>query len=506
MQEVSKAGAGFEGLVPRADRETLPANIPPEVWETMPEGAREAHRARLAEIHRRNATTEGKRYAWLLRLDMANQVVDEPMIWFPYFCDFRGRIYSAVTDLSPQGNDASKALLRFAHGKPLGKLGLHWLCVRAANCYAQDGLDKLDPYDRARWAEANMDRIHEAADNPIDGTRWWTEAEDPWSFLATCFEISAAMRSDDDFISHLPIPLDGSCNGLQHLAALGRDPVGAVATNVISERGARRDIYTEVARMVNRMVTEDAGKGNELAQQWLGKVNRKVVKRAVMTTPYGVTDRGIGRQLLEEGFTEGMGEESAAAANYLKDLIVKAIDETVISAKQIMAWLQAAAEALAKHDIPFSWKTPTGNTVEQAYWDLVEHRVESLVGQTTLYREASSSGLRRRKQCLSAAPNVVHSFDASHLCRVVNACTKVGLLDFAVVHDSFGVHAADTAQLGDMLRDEFAKMYETNWLQEIENYVREYAPQAQIPPWTEYVTLGDLQLFPAVMQSRYAFA
>jgi DNA-directed RNA polymerase len=212
------------------------------------------------------------------------------------------------------------------------------------------------------------------------------------------------------------------------------------------------------------------------------------------------------QQLLEEGFTEGMGEESAPAANYLKDLIIPALTEAVGSAKQIMAWLQAAAEALAKHDIPFRWQTPTGNTVEQAYWDLVEHRVQSLVGQTTLYREAPSSGLRRRKQCLAAAPNVIHSWDAAHLCRTVNACTKVGLLDFAVVHDSFGVHAADTARLGDILRDEFAKMYETNWLQEIEDYVREYAPQAQIPPWTEYVTLGDLQLFPAVMQSRYAFA
>jgi DNA-directed RNA polymerase len=261
-----------------------------------------------------------------------------------------------------------------------------------------------------------------------------------------------------------------------------------------------------VAHKVDVEVTKDADRGEPLAQLWRGKIERKTVKRAVMTTPYGVTAKGIGRQLLEDGFTDGMGEESTPAADYLRDLIIPALEEAAGNAKQIMAWLQSVAEALAKHDIPFRWKTKTGNTVEQAYWDLIEHRVQSLVGQTTLYREEPSSGLRKRKQCASAAPNVVHSFDASHLCRVVNACAQIGLFDFAVVHDSFGVHAANTARLGDILRDEFAKIYEeTNWLQEIEAYVREYAPKVEIPSWSKFVTLGDLKLFPAVLVSRYAF-
>jgi DNA-directed RNA polymerase len=37
----------------------------------------------------------------------------------------------------------------------------------------------------------------------------------------------------EEFVSHLPVPLDGSCNGLQHLAAMGRDVVGAQATNIV---------------------------------------------------------------------------------------------------------------------------------------------------------------------------------------------------------------------------------------------------------------------------------
>lgn len=67
--------------------------------------------------------------------------------------------------------------------------------------------------------------------------------------LATCMEISNAIRSGDpeNFISHLPVHQDGSCNGLQHYAALGRDEYGGKQVNVLpSERP--EDVYAEVSR------------------------------------------------------------------------------------------------------------------------------------------------------------------------------------------------------------------------------------------------------------------
>jgi DNA-directed RNA polymerase len=489
--------------VPPIDDEPM-RRIQDDIWEAMSKEEQATHKKALSEIYGRNARAEGRRYSWIAKLDMATQLVEEPAIWFPYFCDFRGRLYPTVADLSPQGDDAAKGLLMFACGKPLGDTGLFWLCVRAANCWAQDGVDKLSLEDRVKWVDDNFDRILEAAHSPVDGTRWWTEAEEPWSFLATCFELEQVYPDHpSEFVSHLPIPLDGSCNGLQHLAAMGRDVIGAQATNIVPSE-TRRDIYTEVATIVSRMVTEDAGKGAPLAQQWLGRVTRKVVKRAVMTTPYGVTERGIGRQLLLDRHTDGM-DQPAQAANYLKDLIVKALEETIVSAKQIMAWFQEVAEALGEHDIPFRWQTPTGNTIEQSYWDLVMRRVSTLAGTIALYKEQPEAGLRKRKQRLAAAPNVIHSFDAAHLCRTVNACAELGLTSFAMIHDRYAVHAADTEILSHVLRDEFARIYETNWLQEIEDYVRSYAPQVEIPSWRDYVALGDLDLS-QVMEATFFFA
>jgi DNA-directed RNA polymerase len=500
MKDAMDAGLP-EKVVPPADNKPLPPPLPTEIWDAMSDAEHQEYKDELADIHGDNVSIEGKRYSWLMKLDMAEKLVDEKKIWFPWYADFRGRLYPEVTDLTPQGNDASKALLRFANGKPLGKDGLWWLYVRAANDYANDGplaVDKQALADRYQWTERNLDRILEAAENPLDGTRWWTAAKDAWCFLATCFEIAGAHRLDnpEQFISHLPVNLDGSCNGLQHLAAMGRDEAGCRATNVIgSKDGKRRDIYDEVKESVKDQVAIDAGKGDELAKLWRGNVDRDTVKRAVMTTGYGVTERGMSTQLIEDGFTEEMGSraQQRQAADYLQKVIVKALDKKLGSAKAIMAWLQAVAEALAQHNIPFRWKTPSGNEIEQAYWKKDRKEVRTLYGKLIFWEERPGTELRLAKQKQAAAPNVVHSYDASHLVRTINACSDRELLDdFSAIHDSFGVHACDTMRLFNALRRELARIYETNWLQEIEDYVRGYAPQVQIPSWSETIKLGEL--------------
>ena len=64
-------------------------------------------------------------------------------------------------------------------------------------------------------------------------------------------EIAAATRSKDPakFVSHFPVHQDGSCNGLQHYAALGRDTAGAKSVNLFPfDRPS--DVYQEVVELV----------------------------------------------------------------------------------------------------------------------------------------------------------------------------------------------------------------------------------------------------------------
>ena len=78
------------------------------------------------------------------------------------------------------------------------------------------------------------------------GPAWWRRGEKPWQVLATCTELAAALRSEDPcaFLSSLPVHLDGTCNGLQHYAALGGDVTGARAVNLETMGDVPQDVYS----------------------------------------------------------------------------------------------------------------------------------------------------------------------------------------------------------------------------------------------------------------------
>lgn len=118
-------------------------------------------------------------------------------------------------------------MLCFHQKQPLGESGLEWLKL---HCINLTGLKKRESVqDRLKYANEIIDDILDSADNPLDGRQWWLKSDDPWQTLAACMEIADAMRSPNsaEFMSGFPIHQDGSCNGLQHYAALGRDVDGA---------------------------------------------------------------------------------------------------------------------------------------------------------------------------------------------------------------------------------------------------------------------------------------
>lgn len=487
------------------DPEDLPSpgRMDDETWERMSASARADHKYELTKVHERNARMASKRDSFLRRLRIAEDVRDEPSIYFPHFCDFRGRIYPLVQDLHPQGDDLTKSLLMFADGVPLGNTGLYWLAIRLANCAGQDKL----PFDeRIRWVSEHHDLIIDSARDPLDGSRWWAsiKADEPWGLLATCREWDMAHQGDPrEFHSHLPVPLDGSANGLQHLSLWGRDPVGARATNC-SKADQRYDLYTEVAEVVKDLCKTDAAAGSAEAVAWLSAgIERKTVKRAVMTTPYGVTDRGIRDQLMSDGHVNDVEGNRSANADYMKDKIIQALSATVTSAKDIMAWLQIIAFRLAERDIPFRWVTPTGLTVVQSYYHVTRKKVSTLSGEFIMWDEDPEIGLDKRKQMLAAAPNVIHSYDAAHLAKTVLSSFNQGITSFAMIHDSFGTHAGNTSELAITLRKEMASMYQGDVIEAFENYVRTYAPEDFEFP--ERPKMGSFD--PSeVLSARYFFA
>lgn len=122
-------------------------------------------------------------------------------------------------------------------------------------------------YFRIKFANDNVDLILDSADYPLTGKRWWTKSDEPWQTLACCMEIANVIRSPDPekYRCHFPIHQDGSCNGLQHYAALGRDSGGAFSVNLTPSEQPQ-DVYSAVVALVEQQRATDAENGLEVCK------------------------------------------------------------------------------------------------------------------------------------------------------------------------------------------------------------------------------------------------
>ena len=386
---------------------------------------------------------------------LAQELRDWDKFYFVYNCDFRGRIYCATTGLSPQGSDTAKGLLRFAKGVPLGRNGVKWLAIHGANVF---GEDKLSFDERVAWVKANEPLIKAIVEDPL-ANRQWGDADKPYQFLAFCYEWA---RSDygrnTNAIGHLPIGLDGSCNGLQHFSAMLRDEVGAKATNLVEcERPA--DIYAEVARVTTEALQAKADIGDAMAKVWLQVgVNRKCAKRPVMTLPYGATQQSartyIFEYVIDNWAAFNMDDKYQwEMAKYLTPILWGAIGEVVIAARAAMDWLQRHVG----NDY-CSWVTVLGFPVYQHYKRDNITTVETyLEGRVQLKIPDPDKGIPYKAgQRNGVAPNFVHSIDSSHMVLTINA---INLHSYAMIHDDFGTHAGNTEQLYTVIRKAFKHLY-----------------------------------------------
>ena len=449
---------------------------------------------------------------------------------FVWNLDFRGRVYPVAPKLNPQGSDISRGLLRFGSGRPLGTpAAADWLAIHGANCLAEspqgEKLDKLPFEDRIEWIDRNTDAIVRVADDPF-GNLWWTDADSPLQFLAWCFEWAAFVRSGRslDFVSYIPVSMDGSCNGLQHYSALLRDEAGGEAVNLVPS-GRPQDIYQRVADRVLEILRRDwtpEGENSVLAESWLqwGGINRKFVKRQVMTLPYGSKVFGFRDQIKQ--FVRLMPEKDRPSffktpaeglqytdyVQYIAAVIWEALGGVVESAQAGMDYFQACARLSAKSGLPLIWIAPTGFPVVNAYYDVSSRQIDTILNGKVVFRPSMTEHTDKidaRKQVSSAPPNIIHSLDAAALMFAVDAAKKEGIDHFLTVHDCFGTHAANAPALARIVRETFVGMYREDILGRLAQNLTADVPEKHRESIPEPPALGTLDLN-GVLESKYFFA
>lgn len=363
-------------------------------------------------------------------------------------------------------------MLLFGEGKPLGPDGFKWLKIHLVNLTGLMKRKSLD--ERAEYADQIMEDIIDSADNPLTGRKWWQASDEPWQTLACCMEIRNVLRSGlptHEYVSSFPVHQDGSCNGLQHYAALGRDQEGARSVN-LEPNDVPCDVYSDVAALVEADRQQDAADGSEIAQLLEGRVGRKVVKTTVMTYVYGVTVYGAKLQIFKnmKDLKDFPEEHRWKASLYLTQKVFLSILKMFKSTKAIQDWLTLISIGVSKNlNLPVEWVTPLGLPVIQPY--LSKESTADLASKIS----ASKVKVNSLKQKNGFPPNYIHSLDSSHMMLTALHCEHRGIA-FVSVHDSFWTHPCSVNDMGQICRQQFVNLHSQNLLQDLsEHFVRQYS-------------------------------
>ena len=462
-------------------------------------------------VHTENNRMSSKRMLYAKIINLAEQFKEYVTMYFPIQLDFRGRAYCVPAFLNYQSINGAKALLNFSQGKAITKenRGVFWLSVHGANMW---GNDKVTFEDREKWTYDNADWIKACAEDPI-GNRQWEDADNAFQFLAFCDEWNRYTKEGDGFISHIPVNVDGSCNGLQIYSLLLKDKVAGSLVNCVPNN-VPQDIYGLVKNEVIKNAEKKSAEGEELATKWLDYgVKRSTCKRPVMTLTYGSTRYACTDFVLEDlTKRKDKGEmhpfdDLFKPSTYLSKLIWQSIGENLKSAKEGMRYLQDIAKVVAKEGVPIHWVTPVGFPVYQYYPEMKSRRVEThLMGQViqSTIREAKPE-TDKMKQRNSCPANYVHSLDSACMIRTVNIARAKGIENFCNVHDSFATHACDIDKLNESIREAFVSIFSKDLLSDFKAKVSETLSDEAIAELPDRPKDGELDL-DLLHKCKYFFA
>jgi DNA-directed RNA polymerase, mitochondrial len=497
-------------------------------WEDMDDDERKIWKRQTDEIRQANTRSKGSRVLLAEDLQTADMLDKHERFYTAMNMDWRGRVYS-LASFNFQRDDRVRALFRFADGKPISEDGIYWLKVHVANHCDFDQISKRPFNERVGWVERNIAKITSVAKEPLRD-RWWTEADNPFLFLAACMELEAALAEGVGYISHLPVSFDGACNGLQHLCAMTGAPEGKL---VNLEPGPEpQDVYQSVADLVKKRLNTDLKDPTKraLARMCLDYVwapdapgrPRKTVKPSVMTYFYSSTRFGMTEQLRDDTMrplemdvlrkklkVHPFGQDKGhAASKYLVQHIRACIEDVVKRPARAMAFLQSLARALAFEDKPVRWTTPAGlpwiNRYHKSLIKPVRLWLHEFGVNTVSLADGYEQKIDRNKAANGVAPNFVHALDAAHLMLTVNAAVAEGITSIATVHDSYSCLPSQAARFRKIIREEFVRMYEKH------DVLDEVYEQACDDLGVERLPFGLPDRGPldikAVLDAEYAFA
>ena len=275
--------------------------------------------------------------------------------------DYRGRCYYQEPMMNFQGPDMARGLLQFSIGKEMNDSGIKWLAIHTASSYNQTyklddlpewitgsystlkeqglediSVDKMTLTDRELWTFHNMNEVI------LPNKEKLIKCEKPVAFLACCIEWDNYLKNPEKHISYLPIPIDGSCNGYQHSAAIAKDEITGALVSLTPQEN-QSDLYVIAAQ---ELVKRKEDFFDARPDMKMKDIRKGIAKRATMTRAYSAGKEKIADSMYRDCHQMGFTDEFDITMLDCMDLgseIYDVIKDVCPGATRTMSFLQKLA-------------------------------------------------------------------------------------------------------------------------------------------------------------------
>ena len=449
----------------------------------------------------RKQSHNSKYWRYLNTINIAT-IYQNSIFYLPTFADFRGRIYTLSNYLSYQGDDLSRSLLLFKdkNNESLSNEGYKYLLFYFANLA---GHSNLSYEERVNWSENNIMKLYKnyIEDKNKFNSNYLTTLKEPLQFLSIMFAIikvikaiSKGLSQDQKIIINNPILFDASCNGIQHLSALTRELDMAINTNLVSLPNSKdipKDFYIFAAKFVQKEI--DLSNIENIRKI---KINRKFIKKSVMTIPYNISLYGVKEQM-KEHFSVYKEQNKKmykvpkelthnneclylypSEVSKLGEIVYNGLIDNLPSLKLLNKYLDDLITILLKLNSPIIWITPAGLKISLSNIKFKKERTTSSLipyGKPVTI-SIPTNKLNTRKIKTSFMPNLVHSLDASNIHLM---CKNLTGIPIYTIHDCFASTCNNMSIIENKVKTSFIEIYfkDGNYLEKMRVQTLNWGPK-----------------------------
>lgn len=454
-------------------------------------------------------------------------------IYFPVRLDQRGRIYCEPLYFNYQSSELAKSLISFTFPGIINRKdynAIEYLKAYGANCYGH-GIDKKSYTKKIEWVDNNIADILD-----YKNAKLLTKAKDKCLFLSFCMEytrFTEFLEQDSiEFQTYLPIQLDATCNGFQHLALLSTETKIFKELNIskTSKKDDPKDFYSYMKNSLNFIFKENSHneKLSDLDRESYNRLSafpwdRKNIKQAIMTLPYNASLRSIIKyikdtlnicELNEEEYeiykenekirkeNERIRKEKLSKDKRIKkitpitrwfglidqatpkrminnrdiDLLGKAINDIIDKdfpkITKLSDYLINVAGICNSIGIPISWALPHGLHINQSYLLTKTATIKpfTFLKSSFKLKVAVNTKFDLSKQKIALMPNLIHSLDATSLSLLYDRFydSHKPIVNFYAIHDCFTTTCDKVDSLIDLLKTVYLSLYTED------NYLRKF--------------------------------